>query len=99
VEVAPQCRGEAGQNKTIANGKREFVPRRHDRMKFAPNRLYIEEYVKCANCGVLIYEEHGAEKPQTITKDGKVYCSQWCFDWEQARKSEKPTAVAPARSP
>ena len=32
-------------------------------MKFAPNRLYIEEYVKCANCGVLIYEERGA--PET----------------------------------
>lgn len=56
-------------------------------MRFAPNRLYIEEYVKCANCGVLIYEEQGAKKPQTITKDGKVYCSQWCLDWEQARET------------
>jgi hypothetical protein len=90
---------EAGQNKTIRSGKREFVPRRHDRMRFSPNRLYIEEYVKCANCGVLIYEEQGAKKLQTITKDGKVYCSHWCLDWEQARETGKPAAVARAHSP
>ena len=58
-------------------------------MRFAPNRLYIEEYIKCANCGVLIYETRGAKapdkKPETITKAGKIYCSQWCLDWEEAR--------------
>jgi hypothetical protein len=68
-------------------------------MKFAANHLYIEEYVKCANCGVLIYEERGARKPQTINKDGKIYCSQWCLDWEQAREVGKQATVAPARSP
>ena len=25
-------------------------------MKFSGNGLYIEEYLKCANCGYLIYE-------------------------------------------
>jgi hypothetical protein len=68
-------------------------------MKFAPNHLYIEEYVKCANCGVLIYEERDAKKPQTISKDGKVYCTQWCLDWERARETGKPAAVAPAHLP
>jgi hypothetical protein len=63
-------------------------------MRFAPNHLYIEEYVKCANCGVLIYEERGSKKPQTVNEDGKIYCSQWCIDWERARESEKPSAVA-----
>lgn len=69
-------------------------------MKFAPNHLYIEEYVKCANCGVLIYEERGGKKPQTISKDGKVYCSQWCLDWELARgarESGNPAAAATSR--
>ncbi len=27
-------------------------------MKFAPNRLYIESYDKCPNCGLLLYEHH-----------------------------------------
>ncbi len=68
-------------------------------MRFAPNHLYIEEYVKCANCGVLIYEERGSKKSQTISKDGKVYCSQWCLDWEQARESGKPASMATSRLP
>jgi hypothetical protein len=72
---------------------------KHGRMKFAPNHLYIEEYVKCANCGVLIYEERAFEQPQTITKDEKVYCSQWCLDWERARETGTPPRVALARSP
>jgi hypothetical protein len=61
-------------------------------MRFAPNHLYIEEYVKCANCGVLIYET-GAKNPEKITKDGKVYCSKWCLDWEEAREAKKAPAA------
>lgn len=65
-------------------------------MRFAPNHLYIEEYVKCANCGVLIYENSAPNKlennPGKITKDGKVYCSQWCLDWEQGREAKKAGA-------
>jgi hypothetical protein len=62
-------------------------------MRFAPNHLYIEEYVKCVNCGVLIYEKAAAANPEKITKDGKVYCSQWCVDWEQAREAKTAGAV------
>lgn len=62
-------------------------------MRFAPNHLYIEEYVKCANCGVLIYEKRGVENsnknPDPITKAGKIYCSQWCLDWEEARMAKE----------
>lgn len=63
-------------------------------MRFAPNHLYIEEYVKCTNCGVLIYDERGKDKPQTIVADGKVYCSQWCLDWEHARATGAPAPMA-----
>jgi hypothetical protein len=65
-------------------------------MRFAADHLYIEEYVKCANCGVLIYEERGDSKPQTITTNGKIYCSQWCVDWYQAREagSLRPAATS-----
>jgi hypothetical protein len=62
-------------------------------MRFAPNHLYIEEYVKCANCGVLIYEKAAAANSEKITKDGKVYCSKWCIDWEEAREAKKTGAA------
>ena len=68
-------------------------------MKFAPNRLYIEEYVKCANCGVLIYEDRSTKKLSTVNSGGKLYCSQWCLDWDRARDGSKPAATTPGRSP
>ena len=69
-------------------------------MRFAPNHLYIEEYVKCANCGVLIYEKPAAKNPEKIKssekiiKNGRVYCSQWCLDWEQARDAKEGGAAS-----
>jgi len=63
-------------------------------MRFAPNHLYIEEYVKCANCGVLIYERSAGKDSEKITKDGKVYCSKWCLDWEEAREAKKAAAAS-----
>jgi hypothetical protein len=62
-------------------------------MRFAPNHLYIEEYIKCANCGVLIYEKATAASPEKITKDGRIYCSQWCLDWEKAREAKTAGAA------
>ncbi len=71
-------------------------------MRFAPNNLYIEEYVKCANCGVLIYEKRGAKEPDknpgTITKASRIYCSQWCLDWEEARAAKAAKNVSAAGS-
>jgi hypothetical protein len=67
-------------------------------MKFAPNHLYVEEYIKCANCGVLIYEERGGKKPETISKDGRIYCSQWCVDWAHQRETGKPMSQASSTS-
>ena len=63
-------------------------------MKFAPNHLYIEEYVKCTNCGVLIYDERGKDGSRTIVVEGKTYCSQWCVDWEHARAAGTPPPMA-----
>ena len=47
-------------------------------MKFSGNGLYIEEYIKCQNCGYLIYE---TELDKTI-EDNKenIFCSKWCLD-------------------
>ena len=67
-------------------------------MKFAPNHLYIEEYVKCANCGVLIYEDRSTKELSTVNSGGKLYCSQWCLDWERARQSGERISLAAAHS-
>ncbi len=56
-------------------------------MRFSGNGLYIEEYVKCANCGVLIYQVDLANAVQVA--DGGLFCSQWCIDWAQARDKRR----------
>lgn len=55
-------------------------------MKFSENRLYVEGYVKCCNCGVLIYE---TSRPQAVEQEGRTYCSAWCVDWALARSAAK----------
>ena len=62
-------------------------------MRFADKRYYIEAYVKCANCGVLIYES-GINISDTSGAQ-HTYCSQWCRDWAQLRESEAAERVLP----
>ncbi len=52
-------------------------------MRFSDNGYYIERYVKCDCCGVLIYDAGIAGQG----KDAQpaLYCSQWCREW-QAQK-------------
>lgn len=65
-------------------------------MRFAHKRYYIEAYVKCANCGVLIYDDGVAASAGDPA--GTVYCTTWCRDWAAARASggERPL---PQRTP
>ncbi|CAN7806592.1 hypothetical protein [Paraburkholderia hospita] len=58
-------------------------------MKFSQNGLYIEKYVKCANCGTLIYANDSAQMAQTVEQDGQTMCSQWCVDWAEARTQRR----------
>jgi N-methylhydantoinase B len=51
-------------------------------MRFSENGYYIEKYVKCANCGLLIYDE-GIQ----VQNRAAVYCSDWCIDWANLRDS------------
>lgn len=51
-------------------------------MRFSDNGYYIERYIKCDNCGVLIYGE--GITAQVLDKD-QLFCSQWCIDWADAR--------------
>jgi N-methylhydantoinase B len=65
-------------------------------MRFADKRYYIEAYLKCANCGVLIYDEGLNAK----AADGaeRLYCSSWCRDWAAQREvGKKPVLPLPRR--
>jgi hypothetical protein len=63
-------------------------------MKFAPSKLFIESYDKCPNCGVLIYEKPAVLTTQPIEAAGKIYCSQWCIDWERDRSQRRQTMAS-----
>lgn len=58
-------------------------------MKFAQNRLYIESYNKCPNCGLLLYEKPAGEVSGTVLCHDKLYCSQWCVDWQVERTARR----------
>ena len=53
-------------------------------MRFSENGYYVERYIKCTNCGLLIYDK-GIE----IERDGKsqIFCSDWCIEWARLRDS------------
>ena len=58
-------------------------------MKFSKNKLYIEAYIKCVNCGILIYEASKQNMPQRRSESDKIYCSSWCVDWETDREARR----------
>jgi 5-oxoprolinase (ATP-hydrolysing)/N-methylhydantoinase B len=51
-------------------------------MRFAQNGYYIEKYLKCANCGLLIYG-NGIHKP--VAGKQALFCSDWCVQWKALR--------------
>ena len=58
-------------------------------MRFSDQRYYIEQYIKCANCGVLIYDQGvGAA-------DTPPYCSDWCVEWAAKRAAGDKDRVVP----
>ncbi|MEM7466092.1 MAG: hypothetical protein AAF387_04340 [Pseudomonadota bacterium] len=52
-------------------------------MKFAHNGYYIEKYIKCDNCGVLIYDDGIAPNAKVFA--GELYCSTWCREWRREK--------------
>jgi hypothetical protein len=53
-------------------------------MRFSQNGYYIEKYIKCMNCGVLVYD--GGTQ---VERHGKnlIFCSDWCVQWSALRES------------
>ena len=64
-------------------------------MRFSANGYYVERYVKCDCCGVLIYDEG-------ITVDDAegvrlLFCSAWCREWHTQKRAgvESPQVELP----
>jgi N-methylhydantoinase B len=55
-------------------------------MRFSKNGYYIEKYLKCLNCGVLIYD--AGIKAERKGKE-QLFCSDWCVEWSALRDSGK----------
>ena len=53
-------------------------------MRLSKNGYYVEKYVKCANCGLLIYDQGIG-----VERDGKASCSarDWCIEWSRLRET------------
>lgn len=64
-------------------------------MRFAESGYYLEAYVKCANCGVLIVSRAGGGTRRA--RPAQLYCSPWCEQWHAKRLAElKPPPARPA---
>src|SRR3982751_4242339 len=51
-------------------------------MRFSDNGYYVEKYVICANCGLLVY---GPGHRGLRSGQQAVYCSPWCMEWPATR--------------
>jgi N-methylhydantoinase B len=58
-------------------------------MKFSQNKLYIESYQKCPNCGNLMYEDSAADRAALVVHGTETYCSQRCVDWKIDRDKRR----------
>jgi N-methylhydantoinase B len=64
-------------------------------MRFSSNGYYVEKYVKCANCGLLIYGKgirHHAGSQH-------LYCSEWCVKWSELRAANEGYFRLPIEPP
>lgn len=57
-------------------------------MRFSDTGYYIEAYIKCGNCGVLVYDDGVRAEHADLT--GETFCSDWCVSW----KTQKADGVA-----
>jgi len=61
-------------------------------MRMSPEGYYVERYVKCDNCGLLIY---GDGLP-SITREA-LFCTEWCVAWDAKRQAGEQHPVLPLR--
>lgn len=65
-------------------------------MRFSPNKYYIASYVKCDNCGMLMYDNGITGKGEL---QDKAFCSDWCNEWATAKSKGvvEPKIALPPR--
>lgn len=63
-------------------------------MRFSANGYYVERYVKCDCCGVLIYDE-GIALTHPVAGP-LLFCSAWCREWQTQKLAgiESPRIAA-----
>ncbi|TPM93758.1 hydantoinase B/oxoprolinase family protein [Mesorhizobium sp. B2-1-3A] len=61
-------------------------------MKLSDNGYYVERYVKCCNCGLLIYKDGLTRKAGGTSG---LFCSEWCVEWFDRRESGTSPAPLP----
>ena len=52
-------------------------------MRFSENGYYVEKYLKCANCGLLVY---GPGIERHVHGKAGLFCSEWCVEWARLRE-------------
>ncbi|ACM39442.1 MULTISPECIES: hydantoinase B/oxoprolinase family protein [Rhizobium/Agrobacterium group] len=60
-------------------------------MRFSENGYYIEKYLKCANCGQLLY----GVSDERLHGGHTLYCSEWCESWDGMRADRSARALLP----
>ncbi|MFO1060068.1 MAG: hydantoinase B/oxoprolinase family protein [Dongiaceae bacterium] len=65
-------------------------------MRFSENGFYVERYVKCRNCGLLVY---GEGVPGTLAGKPALFCSDWCLEWADMKAAGIPTRRLPIVHP
>jgi N-methylhydantoinase B len=53
-------------------------------MRLSENGYYVVRYVKCANCGLLIYDDGIEAMP---AGKAELFCSDWCIRWAELKES------------
>jgi N-methylhydantoinase B len=59
-------------------------------MRMSPEGYYVERYVKCDNCGLLIYGEARVGACRRA-----LFCSAWCERWDDMRQAGEEHPVLP----
>lgn len=52
-------------------------------MRFSDTGYYIERYVKCHNCGVLVYDDGVTSDEPELAE--MIFCTDWCKTWKAQR--------------
>ncbi len=65
-------------------------------MRFSSNGYYVEKYVKCDNCGMLIYDSGTAG---TRHARPALFCSDWCVEWSALKETGRDDIRLPIVQP